>query len=418
MARILFYIPLPPPHLKHYVPFPRGAAEIVSLLKSKGHRVRVRMPWRISEEDVKKECADLNADHVFVSLASPQARILPLISEAARKLSLPLLAGGPHPTFAPDEVLSVPGVTAIVRGEGEEAALGFLEGLRGVPGLVFPGEKLTVGRLAALEDLPPPDRSAFFECPDFAPERKIVGHEFATGRGCPFQCLYCANGGYRKLYGSAHYRRIPVPAAIREVTETLKRDPHVETVGFHDDIFTADPGYLAHFTDLWRREVRTPFWVNAHPLLLSEETIRLLARAGCRRVHLGVETGSEELRSKVLGRNVPDRAIIEAAERLKKAGIKLVTFIMLGIPGENEKSYRETVLLLRRIRPAWIIQSYFTPLPGTFLGEKIRRRLPIRRWTEILEGSFYFAPRRSWSEEIDVERLKEMGRSLLREVYG
>ena len=418
MARILFYIPLPPPDLKHYVPFHRGAAVIVSVLKSKGHLVRVRMPWRITPEEVARDCREFEADHVFLSLASPQAHMLPEIAKATADLSLPLLVGGSHPTFAPEEVLSVPGVTAVAVGEGEEAAPAFVEGARRVPGLVFPGHALSAGRLARLEELPPPDRRAFFECPDFELERKIVGHEFATGRGCPFRCLYCANGGYKKLYGPAHHRRVPVEAAIREITETLRLDPRVDVIGFHDDIFTADPGYLAEFADRYRRTMRIPFWANAHPNLLSQETVRLLARAGCRRIHLGVETGNEELRARVLGRHIPDSVIVEAAVRLKKAGIRLVTFVMLGIPGENEKSYGDTVRLLRRIKPSWIIQSYFTPLPGTVLGEGIRKRLPIRRWSEILEGSFYLEPRRSWSEELDVERLKEMGRNLLREVYG
>ena len=63
---------------------------------------------------------------------------------------------------------------------------------------------------------------------------------------------------------------------------------------------------------------------------------------------MGIESGSEELREKILGRGVNNTTIVAAADRLKRAGMRVVTFLILGIPGETEATYREAVVLLRR----------------------------------------------------------------------
>jgi radical SAM superfamily enzyme YgiQ (UPF0313 family) len=276
--------------------------------------------------------------------------------------------------------------------------------------------------LADIAALPPPDRELFMHCPDFTLERTIVGHEFAASRGCPFRCTYCENDGLRALYGKAHLRRLPVEAVVAEVEGALDLEPRVSIVGFHDDVFTTDPAWLTAFCRAWRSRIRRPFWVNAHPDMLPADRVRALAAAGCVRVHLGLESGSEELRRRVLGRPLSDETIVAAAGRLRQAGIRIVTFVMLGIPGENEGSYRETVALLRRVRPDWIIQSYYVPLPGTPLGESCRALSPITTWEslhgETLHGgSFYQEPRRSWASALTARRLGEMGTALVRDVY-
>ncbi len=418
MARILFYLPLPRPHRKHYVPFHRGIGQITAILRREGHAVQLHMPHRIAEEAVRADCERYGPDALFVSLASPQTGDLRPIARAASVAGKPLLVGGPHPTFAPEEVLAIPGVSAICRGEGEAVAQAFLRGERNVPGLVFPGREHSLGKLADLTALPLPDRAVFAGTPEFRLNRSIVGHEFAAARGCPFQCRYCSNHGFHALYGTAHLRRLPVAAVLREAEAALTTDPHVSVVGFHDDIFTLDPAWLGEFADHWPRRIGLPFWVNAHPALLSPERVQLLRRAGCVRVHVGVESGSEALRSTILGRTVTDRTILQAADQLKRAGIRVVTFMMLGIPGETEATYREGVSVLRRIRPAWIIQSYYVPLPGTPLGEECRSRLPVTSWEELTEDSYYLTPRRSWAPALSPERVREMGESLIRDVYG
>lgn len=419
VTRILFYLPLPPPDRKHYVPFHRGVGQIAAVLSATGCEVALRMPWRTTEEQAREEIAASGARFVLVSLATPQAALLRPIAAAAAAAGRPLLAGGPHATFAPAETLAVPGVTAIVRGEGERAAAAFVAGDTDCPGLIRPGgDPAAAGELADLAVLPPPDREIFHACPEFKFERTVIGHEFAASRGCPYRCRYCSNSGYLDAYGAALLRRLPVERVIAEAAAALARDPKVAIVGFNDDIFAQDIDWLGEFAARWRTAIKKPFWVNGHPSLLTEERVRLLKHAGCARVHVGVETGDEALRRAILGRTMSNDTILRACERLRRAGIRIVTFIMLGAPGESEATYRETVGVLRRIRPSWVIQSFFMPLPGTPLGEECRVQAPGMSWESLSDPSFYLKPGRSWTPFLTIERLRELGDALLRDVYA
>lgn len=419
LTRVLFYLPLPPPDRKHYVPFHRGVGQIAAVLSAAGCRVVLRMPWHLTEVQARAEIAAAGARFVLVSLATPQAALLRPIAAAAAATGAALLAGGPHPTFAPDETLAVPGVTAIVRGEGERAAAAFVAGEADRPGLIRPGgDPAAAGELADLADLPLPDRDIFHACPDFKFERRVIGHEFAASRGCPYRCRYCSNAGRLGAYGAAFQRRLPVERVIAEAAAALARDPDTAIVGFNDDIFAQDIDWLGEFAVRWRATIKKPFWVNGHPALLTQERVRLLKRAGCARMHVGVEAGDEALRRTILGRTMSNDTIVRACERLRRAGIRIVTFIMLGAPGESEETYRKTVALLRRIRPSWVIQSFFMSLPGTPLGEECRAQAPGKSWEALSDHSFYLAPGRSWTPFLTTERLKELGAGLLKDVYS
>jgi len=418
VASILFYVPIPPPDRRNYIPFHQGAAQLAAVLQRHGQSVHLRLPWALSAHKVKEDIERLRPDTLFLSLASTQARALRPIAQAALHYSVPLLVGGPHATFAPHEVLSVQGVTAICRGEGEQVVLAFLQGRDNFPGLVRPGEPLSMARPVDLSRIPLPDRRLFATCPDFVLQRTLVGHEFMTSRGCPFRCSYCTNAALCDSPGAPRVRRRDPETVVREVQEALSIDPDVSILGFHDDVFTLDLSYLERFCSLFRERIARPFWVNAHPEVLDRRRVELLAQAGCRRIHMGVETGSEELRYSVLNRAVSDETILRAAALIKRAGIRLVTFVMLGIPGESEATYAQTVNLLRKLRPDWIIQSYFQPLPGTPLGEQVRSKLPVTSWEELLPESFYDEPVRSWADGLSAGRLVEMGRRLIENVYS
>ena len=250
MARVLFYLPLPPPDKKHYVPFHRGVGQIAAILKREGHQVFLRMPFNIPEREAASDIIHYKPDCIFLSLATPQSKALGPIAQAARAADIPLLVGGPHPSFAPHDVLAVPGVTAIARGEGEEAAPSFLSGHKNCPGLIFPGSGITTfGALADPAGLPLPDREIFSDSPDFIPERTIMGLELAASRGCPFHCRYCSNSGYLTAYGPRFLRRLPVDYVIQEAAAAMKHDKDATIAGFHDDVFISDLTWLKEFAE-------------------------------------------------------------------------------------------------------------------------------------------------------------------------
>jgi len=140
-------------------------------------------------------------------------------------------------------------------------------------------------------------------------------------------------------------------------------------VGFHDDIFTFNENWLAEFSEKYARQVNIPFWCNSRVDCIDERKIRLLKQAGCVRIQLGIESGSEKLRRKILKRKFSNQQIREAFAMINKYNIKTLSFNMIGIPYETEEDILETIKLNRSIRPNRVHLTVFYPYPNTELFE-------------------------------------------------
>ena len=95
----------------------------------------------------------------------------------------------------------------------------------------------------------------------------------------------------------------------------------------------------------------------------------MLKEANCIMIAIGIESGDEEVRTKVLQRRMKDQRIIEAFEIVQKHGIAVSSFNMVGIPGETKGLFQKTISLNARIKPDIVQQTIFYPYRGTGLGE-------------------------------------------------
>ena len=132
-----------------------------------------------------------------------------------------------------------------------------------------------------------------------------------------------------------------------------------------DDLFTLHPGWLQEFADRYPAAVGVPFTCNSSVELISKNSASALARAGCRGVAIGIETGNEVLRSKILNKTVTNDHIRQAAALIKGGGMELTTFNMLGSPGETLQDALDTLALNREIGADHVRVSMALPVPGT-----------------------------------------------------
>jgi len=192
-----------------------------------------------------------------------------------------------------------------------------------------------------------------------------------TGRGCPFQCTYCFNSYYRKLLckdGAKYVRRRSVDNVIEEL-KLFKQKYPLREVFFYDDIFTINKPWIKEFCRKYKNEINLPFKVLVHPQAVEEETMQLLADAGCIYVDIGLESGDEDIRHQILKRKMSNQDIIETAKILKRVGIKFCTLNIVGFPCESIEQMWHTYELNRKIRPNGTIVSIFYPFPKTELAE-------------------------------------------------
>jgi radical SAM superfamily enzyme YgiQ (UPF0313 family) len=102
---------------------------------------------------------------------------------------------------------------------------------------------------------------------------------------------------------------------------------------------------------------------------------------------MGVESGSDTIRTEILRKKVPREAIVSAFKILREAGITRYAFNMVGLPFETPQTIRETVALNQEIQPDQVFCSVFYPYPGTQSWELCRSK----GWISETTVSSYFA---------------------------
>ena len=365
-----------------------GPAYIASHIRLHGHEaalLRVRPEEEVHDliSSIEKEAPDI----LGFSLTTRQwLRSAHVAGEIRKKLNIPTIAGGLHPTFAPESVLQTEGFDYVCLGDGEEAVGELL-------GCLEKGEEIRGGRIANIwakgasrPKIRPPlqhlDKIPFL-ARDLLDERYGVAH-LITQRGCPFPCTFCAAGGIRELYKNEDYlRRRTVDDVVKELRD-IKLERSLNYVVFLDDTFTVNKGWVREFCRIYGKEIPTGFSINARVETVNQDMINLLAKAGCRHIIYGVESGSIRVRRDIMNRPVENQRIIDVFNWTKKAGIMATANYMIGLPGETVDDIEQTLALNEELQPDDFGYFVFYPYPGTRLFELCRQKnyLP-ENWLEL-----------------------------------
>lgn len=356
-----------------------GVMYISSLLKHHGHRVEMFIPrGGKGMGHFLKELSTFKPDLVgFPCTTGTHQWALKCAETIKHTLSTTTVLGGPHPTYFP-EIINEPAVDIICRGEGEYPLLeladkiGRNEDMTGTLSCWFKrnGTIIKNEQKPLIEDLnrlPFPDRELYItKYPTLKKSQKV----FIASRGCPFNCTFCFNHQYKKLYqGKGTFVRYrSAENLIREMKEVRDKEKDMRTVYLQDDTLILDKAWLKEFAERYAREIHLPLICLIRADLTDESTIQTLHAACCKNVFFGIETGSEQLRNTLLKKGITDAQIIHTALLLKKYGIKFRTYNMLGLPGETMEEAYKTIEINMRIKTDYPWCALFHPFPGTELG--------------------------------------------------
>lgn len=363
----------------HYA---EGIASIAASVKAAGHTFElIHLTQPTPSDAVVARIAATGADLVGFSCMTNTAPYLELYAPALRRAlpGLPIVAGGVHPTLQPEDCLAIDGIDGVCIGEGERVAVEALDrlqqghGLHDIPGLWLEhdGEiERNTPCLAAgsLDELPPPDRGVF----DFAnlmTSREGVLYVHAS-RGCPYRCRFCCNAALRERWprGGKYLRYKSVERLCDEIEAAVAHFPGtLHGIYFQDEILGLDKRWLAAFAEAYPKRIGVPFNCNLRADNVTPEVVDWLARAGCRSVSIGLESGSERIRTTVLGKTISDRQFETAFRQLDDAGIRVATFSMVGLPDETLDDALATVRMNADRRVDRRMISIFFPFPGTGL---------------------------------------------------
>lgn len=207
-----------------------------------------------------------------------------------------------------------------------------------------------------------------------------------TTRGCPFKCNWCA----KPIYGNRYNSRSP-ENVVQEL-KWLKQQFQFDHIWFCDDIFGLKPGWVKQFADLVEAgDLRFRFKIQARAdLLLQDDYIKDLARAGCDNIWMGAESGSQRILD-AMDKGTTIEQIYAATRLLKKHGIRPCFFIQFGYLGETREDIEKTINMINELLPSELGISVSYPLPGTVFYNKVKADLKEKtNWTDSDELKLMF----------------------------
>ncbi len=312
-----------------------------------------------------------------------------LISSLGYRRDLFLVAGGPHATSEPKEVLEQ-GFDVVVLGEGEETIVELVQQLRSggsisdVAGVAWLDESGQLQRSSQRTQIKDIDLlSSPLDVIDLIDKERYVATgmpllpPIITSRGCPGRCTFCSNNVSGKEY------RFHSPERVIDEVRAWQEGEGATSVFFQDTAFTA---HKKRTLELCRQleDLPSPLsWIcKSRCDQLDRELALAMVEGGCSSVFFGVESGSDEVLERVgKGQSVHD--VEKAVEIAFEAGLNVYVHFMVGFPGETVEELEDTCVLMERLAP--FVKGYPTggillPYPGTTIYQSQHEQLSCTKW--------------------------------------
>ncbi len=331
----------------------------------------------IIDEQLEEIPFDAEIDLVGITCMTALSPRAYEIADRFRARGVPVVLGGMHPTFCPDEALQH--ADAVVAGEAEG---------------VWP-EVVEAARNRSLSGVYRAKSPADLSTLKTPPYHLLKSGKYATQyaasatRGCPHGCSFCAVSAF---YGGQQQKR-PIESVVHEVSAIPSR-----FFIFVDDNLTADREYARElFSKLTPLKKK---WVTQSTLAIAddEEFVKAAAKAGC----VGVFVGLETFNQCNLGGVAKDFNQVshyrDAIRLLHRHGIGVEAGIVFGFDGDGPEVFRKTLKLLDEAEVDVIQASIRTPLPGTHEFKAMQSRIKDRDWSHYDFHHAVFQPKRMTAE--------------------
>jgi radical SAM superfamily enzyme YgiQ (UPF0313 family) len=378
--------------------FPLGLAYLAAVLRKERHEViiydadftkeAVEMEFSFLEEKYPEYVAALNnlehpiwqeakevisqfkPDLVCITAMTTKMGSAFRLAEISKEYNPNLLVvmGGPHPTLKPEEVLkNSEAVDLVVRGEGEKIISEIAKpkaSFKNIKGISYRNKNKIIHNppqepIRELDSIPFPARDLLMSEKFYNPEDMGL---LMASRGCPFQCTFCSSKG---IWGRGTRFR-SVDNIINEIEEVI-RAYGTKQFSFKDDIFTLSRERIIEFCQkLKQRNININWDCNIRVGLIDKDLLYIMRKAGCNGVKIGIESGNQRILN-LMKKGITIEQIEKTAKILNKAGIHWTGYFMMGLPTETKEEIKETLYLMKKIKPDYASLSVYEIFPGTEL---------------------------------------------------
>jgi len=336
--------------------------------------------------------------------------------------------GGWHPTLYPKETLELGCADYIVVGEGEQTfskLVGYCkekngnldQQLNGIKGLGYKTKQGTIminpppKPVKNLDGLPFPAYD-LVDTTKYSNLLACTGNlvTIMTSRGCPQNCIFC------------DLRRTPYrfrsPANILEEIKFWV-EKNVREFFIQDDNFSISRKRTIEFCKLViDAGLDIKYKISSRVDYLDDELFGYLKRSGCYRIYFGVESGSQRILD-YLEKGTTVEQIENTFQLAKKHGIDRCAYIIIGSYPENQREIHKTLRLIKKIKPEHLHCSICTPMPKTFLYNKMLEEGIIKKdyWLAFAKNPDSAFKTPFFNQFFDSQKLRDMQNNIQKRFY-
>lgn len=362
-----------------------GLAYLSSTLEKEGYDVLIKDYATFDEESCLADIEDIIKEFepkvIGISVMSMTRtstyKTIKLIKRLDKNIKI--ILGGIHASVMYKQLLENFDIEAVIIGEGEETIIELLplllknQNIKEVKGIAFKQHNEVIKNperplIHDVDNIPFPNHGEFMN------EQRTKACMLSS-RGCPNNCSFCC----LQEIGRRRYRARSYMNVVDEIEYITKEFPNIKQIEFSDDTFTIDEERVINFCkEIIKRNIKLEFVCSARIKPASEKMFSLMEKIGFKEIRFGIETGSRKL-LKSIHKNITPEEIIETFKIVSKfPKIKFVKFLMVGFPGENEETIKETIELTKKLQKL-VPMDFFcaAPLwvyPGTEIYKDMKEK--------------------------------------------
>ncbi len=396
--------------------------------------IKEKLTPEIFKEILKKKHYDVIGIQIFTFNIIRVRDYIHLIKESSPNTKI--ILGGPHPSCAFANIFQLfPQIDWAFRGEAEKGLAELLdliaedkitnEKLVEVPGLIWRINNRVVANQQCFVDnldelgvpswdildiasYPLAPHGGFFKNYPIAP--------VIITRGCPFSCTYCAGN----LVSGKKIRFRSVNNVIDEI-KLLYDKYGIREIHIEDDNFTFNPEFVKEFCRKLKENNLNITWTCPNGVrldTLTEELLLTMKNAGLYSISVGVESGSERI-LKNMKKSLTKEKIREKVELIKKCGLEISGFFIIGYPGETMEDIMQTISFAIDLGLKRAGFSLFKPFPGTEITRKLiesgeLKEMSDEDWSRFVLADAVYAPKGFTREQMKEIRKKALFRFYFR----
>ncbi|MDI6780753.1 MAG: radical SAM protein [bacterium] len=359
-----------PPYL------PLGLLYVAAVLEKEGYEVEVIDFDADKIEDSQFAGRLKNIDVVGITATTPTFNHAVHLVEIVKKhKDIPVIFGGIHPTIAPMDVMKNTNIDFVVKGEGEKTILELIKGIESggefasIDGICYKKNGQVCQNkdrelIQDIDTIPFPARHLLKNFYSYIPPDAIASPatSIMTSRGCPGRCTYCCT---KQIFG-IRFRFRSIKNMVDEI-EYLINKFGIKEVHIVDDCFTVIKKKVLDFRDEIKARKINIYFALPNGLRVDhvdKEILLALKDINVSTVLYGVESGNQSILDGIK-KGITLETVRKTYKLSKELGFATGGFFMIGLPGENPGTIKETIKFAIELDPDFAKFLILKPYPGS-----------------------------------------------------